>query len=87
MKGWLPDPPDLGPFRFTPQDPARPHAHLSDGELRERRDHLALRALGAWRAGEVTDPRLHRLLARVAACPDVRGYFTPTELQELEVEP
>ena len=84
LRGWTP-PVDAGPFRFGPRDPARPLDDLSDAELRERLEHLTLRARDAWRAGEVPDPRLRRILVRVAARPDVRDFFTPEELRELGV--
>lgn len=86
LTGWT-LPVDAGPFRFGPRPPQAPHAHLSDAELLGRTEALVLRIRDAWRAGEVADTRTVRLLARAARRPGVRGYFTPEELDALEVQP
>jgi hypothetical protein len=40
---WIPEPPDLGRFRFRPGDDAGPFAHLSDRELFDHARELASR--------------------------------------------
>lgn len=92
---------DVGPFRFRDRDPARPLAHLSDGELRARTLALLPAAVESWRSGP-DRARAARILRRIAglgrpqellerypATREARGHLealvTPAELLELGV--
>lgn len=72
---WLPEPPELGRFRFAPGGP--PRGDLSALSLDELRQLKQLKALRRWRAGDLLRHEL-RILG-----VSVRCHPFPTTLREL----